>query len=82
MPEYVAKAFLIHNGEVIEPEGTLTLTEEQAEYLNREQENVELSEEGKLEKLTVPELKDLAKDKGIEGYTKLDKAALIEALKE
>ncbi len=34
-----------------------------------------------LEKLTVAELKEMAKAKGVEGYTKLKKAELIDALK-
>ncbi len=35
-----------------------------------------------LESLTVPELKQLAKEKGLSGYSKLRKAELIEALKK
>ena len=36
---------------------------------------------GKISALTVAELKEMAKAKGIEGYTKLKKAELIDALK-
>jgi large subunit ribosomal protein L21 len=34
-----------------------------------------------LEELTVKELKELAKEKGLEGYTELKKAELIDLLK-
>ncbi|MGG4288368.1 Rho termination factor N-terminal domain-containing protein [Priestia megaterium] len=79
MPEYIAKAYLLHNGKVIEPEKTLELTEEQAENLS---DKVEPTKEVVLKEKTVPELKKEAKEKGIEGISKMDKDALIEALKE
>ena len=40
-----------------------------------------VKEEKDLSKLTVAELKEMAKAKGVEGYTKLKKAELIDALK-
>lgn len=82
MPEYIAKGYLIHNGEIVEPEGRLELSAEQAEALNREVENVELAPEAKLQEKTVPELKEEAKAKGVEGYAKMTKEQLVEALAE
>jgi hypothetical protein len=86
MPQYKTTGFLIHNGEVLDIGSDIELTEEQAERLNAEQENVVLTEEGKLEEKTVEDLQAEAKDLGIKGYSKMNKddlkAAIIEATKE
>lgn len=55
-----------------------TLTKEQIEYLV---EHKKMPEEKKLEDLSLTELKDKAKEKGIKGYSKMKKEELIEQLK-
>ncbi len=54
-----------------------TLTKEQIEYLV---EHKELPEDTTLEDMTLDELKDLAKEKEIKGYSKLNKEELIRLL--
>lgn len=61
---------------------------ENKEYTGpREQELIELGyleapKKDKLDDLTVPELKEQAKEKGIEGYSDMKKAQLIEELEK
>ncbi len=55
-----------------------TLTKEQIEYLV---EHKELPKETELEDMTLEELKELAKEKDIKGYSKLNKEELIDLLR-
>ena len=54
-----------------------TLTKEQIEYLV---ENKKLPEETSLNDLTIEELKEMAKEQAIKGYTKMTKEELIREL--
>ena len=56
-----------------------TITKEQIEYLV---ENGKMPEEDEIEELSLQELKDQAKEKGIKGYSKMTKQELIDKLKE
>lgn len=81
MPKYEAKEYLSHNGAIVQPGEIIELTEEQAK-LEGLKGKVEVTEKATLADKTVPELKKTAKEKGIEGYSTMDKEALIEAVKE
>ncbi|MCR6096858.1 Rho termination factor N-terminal domain-containing protein [Salipaludibacillus agaradhaerens] len=50
------------------------------EQRNTERQTIE-EEQKEISELTVPELKEVAKSKDIEGYANMKKAELIEALK-
>ena len=56
-----------------------TLTKEQIEYLVK---NGKMPEEENTHELTLAELKEQAKEKGIKGYSKMNKEELVEKLKE
>lgn len=72
----IAKSAL--NGEVKPPKKE---TKEVVEKVKEEVEKETKEEPTDLAKLTVVELKELAKQKAIEGYTTMKKAELIDALK-
>lgn len=79
MSKYVANAYLVHHGQIVEPGEELDLTEEQAKRLGNK---VITPETYDLSKKTLAELKDLAKAKNITGYSTLNKTDLISRLEE
>lgn len=79
MPKYVANEILSHNGAPVAIGEKLILTEKQAKALG---DKVSPTPETVLEQKTVPELKGLAKEKEIEGYSTMDKGQLVQALAE
>lgn len=88
MPTFAAKAYLLHKGQVIPPNDTLELTNEQAERLGDKVGIVAGSdapdspqEDSKnLKDHTVDELKEIAQKYEIEGYSTMKKAELVEAI--
>lgn len=79
MPRYIANEYLVHEGVLIQTGQEVELTEEKAEELGNK---VGLSGKDKLAELTVPELKEIARDNGLEGYAELKKDELVEVLAE
>ena len=61
-----------------------TLTKEQIEYLveNGHMKEEDEFDENNYEKMSLSELKEFAKEKGIKGYSKMNKDELISSLKE
>lgn len=83
MPKYIAKAYLLHEGKVVQPEGELELTKEQGDRLGEKVELVDIKEQTGNKPLndhTVEELKVIAQERGLEDYSKLKKEDLIEAI--
>ena len=57
-----------------------TLTKEQIDYLVEHKKMPDEESETSLEKMSVTKLKELAKEKGIKNYSKMNKAELIKEL--
>lgn len=59
-----------------------TLTKEQIDYLVKNGHMPEETEDTSYEKMSVTKLKEIAKEKGIKGYSKMSKAELLKELDE
>ena len=59
-----------------------TLTKEQIDYLVKNGKMPEENDETSYEKMSVTKLKEIAKEKGIKGYSKMSKAELLKELDE
>ncbi|MED4234409.1 Rho termination factor N-terminal domain-containing protein [Priestia megaterium] len=79
MPQYKAQAYLVYKDKVVGPGTEIELTEDQAKNLG---DKVGPTEENVLAEKTVPELKEIAAEKGIEGYKDMLKDELLKAVKE
>jgi len=85
MPKYKANAFLLHDGQLLEPGDTVELTTEQAERLKDKVsahfgEDVDEPDGKSLEDYTVAELREKAAEYEIDGYSTMKKDDLVEAL--
>ena len=59
-----------------------TLTKEQIDYLVKNGKMPEENEETSYEKMSLTKLKELAKERGVKGYSKMNKAELIKELEK
>ena len=59
-----------------------TLTKEQIDYLVEHGEMPDEEEETNYENMSLTKLKELAKEKGVKGYSKMNKAELIKELEK
>ena len=57
-----------------------TLTKEQIDYLVEHGQMPSEDEENNLERMSLTKLKEMAKEKGIKGYSKMNKAELVKEL--
>ncbi len=81
MDNYIAKAYLSDKGNEVKPGSEIMLTKEQAEHLGNK---VELTgkKSSSLKDLTNSELKDIAYQNNLEGYSKLNKSELIKLIEQ
>lgn len=80
MAKVVAKAYLSHKGKIVKPEQEIELSEAQIKKLG-DKVVVKEETEPSLESLKVDELKEVAEDEGVEGYSTMKKQELIDAIK-
>lgn len=88
MPKYTAKAYLYHRGKLVKTDEELELTNEQAKRLGDKVSIVAGSEvtdssqehEKTLDDYNVEQLKEIAKEYEIEGYSTMKKADLVKAI--
>ncbi len=59
----------------------VSVTKKEEKKVETKEKNEKKTDEKDYSKMTVAELKNIAKEKGIEGYTAMKKAELLEAIK-
>lgn len=89
MAKRKANAYLLHEGKVVEPGTEIELTDEQIERLGDKtvapDETIDAemalsNDDKKLEDMTVAQLRDIAQERGIDGYSDMKKDDLIKAI--